>query len=122
MFVRNAWYVAAWADEIGERPFARRILNEPIVLFRDASGTVAAIEDRCCHRGTPLAFGRVVAEGLECGYHGLIFDAAGKCVLVPGGHLVPPRRARAQLSDRREKSVRMDLDGRSGARRLLNCI
>ena len=90
MFLRNAWYVAAWTDELGERPFARRILDEAIVLFRDASGAVAALEDRCCHRGTPLAFGRVVTQGLECGYHGLIFDGAGKCVLVPGGHLVPP--------------------------------
>ena len=90
MFIRNAWYVAAWADEIGDRPLARRILSQPIVLFKNSSGSVAALEDRCCHRGTPLAFGRVVAEGIECGYHGLVFDQTGKCVSVPGGHLVPP--------------------------------
>jgi phenylpropionate dioxygenase-like ring-hydroxylating dioxygenase large terminal subunit len=34
--------------------------------------------------------GEVVARGIQCGYHGLIFDAAGKCVLVPGDHKVPP--------------------------------
>src|ERR1700720_3956488 len=34
MFIRNAWYVAAWADEIAETPLARRICNEPVVLFR----------------------------------------------------------------------------------------
>ena len=90
MFVRNAWYVAAWSDELRERPLARRILDEAIVLFRDSAGTVAALEDRCCHRGTPLALGRIVNQGLECGYHGLIFDGGGKCVAVPGGHLVPP--------------------------------
>ena len=33
MFIRNAWYVAAWADEIGETPLARRICNEPVVLL-----------------------------------------------------------------------------------------
>ena len=32
MFVRNAWYVAAWADEIGERPLARRILKQVRLL------------------------------------------------------------------------------------------
>ena len=35
--------MAAWAGALGNRPFARRFLNEPIVLFRDASGTVAAL-------------------------------------------------------------------------------
>jgi len=41
MFVRNAWYIAAWSDEVAKSPLARRILGEPVVLFRDASGTVA---------------------------------------------------------------------------------
>ena len=37
-FINNAWYVAAWAEEVAERPLARRIFDEPIVLFRDADG------------------------------------------------------------------------------------
>ncbi len=90
MFIRNAWYIAAWSDDIRQTPFARRILDEPIVLFRDSSGAIAALEDRCCHRGTPLALGEVVPAGLQCGYHGLVFDRGGKCVLVPGGHTIPP--------------------------------
>ena len=90
MFVRNAWYIAAWSDEVATRPLARRILGEPIVLFRDASGAVAALQDRCCHRGAPLSLGEVVPRGIQCGYHGLTFDATGKCVLVPGDHRVPP--------------------------------
>lgn len=90
MFVRNAWYIAAWSDEVAKSPLARRILGEPVVLFRDASGTVAALQDRCCHRGAPLSRGEVVERGIQCGYHGLVFDTAGKCVLVPGDHKVPP--------------------------------
>jgi hypothetical protein len=27
MFVRNAWYIAAWADELGQKPLARRNLR-----------------------------------------------------------------------------------------------
>ena len=84
MFIRNAWYVAAWADEIGETPLARRICNEPVVLFRDQQDRVAALLDMCCHRGAPLHMGKVVEEGLQCGYHGLIFDRSGTCVRVPG--------------------------------------
>ena len=55
MFIKNAWYIAAWAHEVKDKPFARTICNEAIVMYRDAqSGKVGALEDRCCHRGTPL--------------------------------------------------------------------
>ena len=96
MFVRNAWYVAAWADEIGEAPLARRILNEPVVLYRDRQGRAAALLDMCCHRGAPLHLGKVVEQGLECGYHGLIFDRSGACVRVPGqDHILERSRVRS---------------------------
>ena len=89
MFARNAWYVAAWADELADKPLARRICDDPIVLFRDHTGRAAALIDRCCHRSAPLSLGRVVEQGIECGYHGLIIDSAGKCVKVPGQRLIP---------------------------------
>lgn len=41
-YVRNAWYVAAWTHEIhSDRPKGLRILNEPIVLWRNAAGELA---------------------------------------------------------------------------------
>jgi len=89
MFIHNDWNIAAWGYEIKGRPFARTILNAPVVLYRDRTGKVVALEDRCCHRGTPLAHGTVVAEGLQCGYHGLVFDALGACVRVPGQDRIP---------------------------------
>ncbi|HUK60234.1 MAG TPA: Rieske 2Fe-2S domain-containing protein, partial [Stellaceae bacterium] len=89
MFLRNAWYIAAWADELKTAPLARRICNEPLVLFRGRDGAVAALDDRCCHRAAPLSRGTLVEEGIQCGYHGLIIDGAGQCVRVPGQKLVP---------------------------------
>lgn len=89
-FLRNAWYAAAWDHEITAAPLARTILNEPVVLYRDTQGHVAALEDRCCHRHLPLSKGRVIGDALECGYHGLHFDATGACVKVPGQSRVPP--------------------------------
>jgi vanillate O-demethylase monooxygenase subunit len=87
----NAWYHAAWVHEIkGEKPLARTLLNEDVVLFRDANGEAHALEDRCCHRATPLRLGDVVTEGLQCGYHGMIFNGAGKCVKIPGQEKIPP--------------------------------
>lgn len=89
-FLRNAWYAAAWDHEVGEQPLGRTILGEPVVMFRDAAGKVAALEDRCCHRGLPLSCGRVSGDEIECGYHGLTFDRTGACVRVPGQGRVPP--------------------------------
>jgi phenylpropionate dioxygenase-like ring-hydroxylating dioxygenase large terminal subunit len=91
MLIRNAWYVAAWADEVSQQPLARRICNDPVVLFRDAEGHAAALLDMCCHRGAPLHLGRVESEGIVCGYHGLTFDRSGRCVRVPGQDHVPDR-------------------------------
>ena len=93
MFVRNSWYVAAFSSEIGRAPFARTILGEPVVLYRRGDGSVAALQDRCCHRALPLSMGRVEGDALRCGYHGLLFDAAGTCIEVPGQTHVPPGAA-----------------------------
>jgi phenylpropionate dioxygenase-like ring-hydroxylating dioxygenase large terminal subunit len=90
MFLRNGWYAAAWSEELGTAPVARTILGEAVVLFRGASGTPAALADRCCHRAAPLSRGEVVGETLRCGYHGLRFDAAGACVEVPIQPAIPP--------------------------------
>jgi phenylpropionate dioxygenase-like ring-hydroxylating dioxygenase large terminal subunit len=89
MLLRNAWYIGAWADELGDKPLARRICGEPVVLFRDGSGRAAALVDRCCHRAAPLHLGSLVEAGIQCGYHGLIFDATGRCVAIPGQKLIP---------------------------------
>jgi phenylpropionate dioxygenase-like ring-hydroxylating dioxygenase large terminal subunit len=91
MFLRNAWYVAAWDREVtAERPFARVLLNEPVVLYRNRAGKVVALEDRCCHRHFPLHEGTILGDLIECGYHGFTYDATGKCVRVPGQDVVPP--------------------------------
>lgn len=86
----NLWYMGAWGSEVTEQPMARRILATPVVFFRGESGQVAALQDRCCHRAAPLSLGRVKGDTLQCGYHGLCFDRAGKCVRVPGQDLIPP--------------------------------
>ncbi len=93
MFLRNSWYVAARREEITDRPLARTIMNEPVVLFRNGKGAVCALEDRCCHRGAPLSLGEITAEGLRCGYHGMEFNGQGLCIQIPGHHGKIPDRA-----------------------------
>lgn len=95
MFVKNCWYVIAWDHEIASEQangclFTRTVLGEPIVVYRTATGLVA-LADRCCHRGAPLSKGRVEADNLRCGYHGLLFDPQGQCIEVPGMEAAPPK-------------------------------
>jgi len=100
----NAWYLAAWTSEIGDRPLARTLLNEKIVLFRGTDGRIAALEDRCCHRAAPLSMGTVAPDGLQCGYHGMVFAGDGRCVSIPGQETIPPQaRVRSYpIAERKE--------------------
>jgi phenylpropionate dioxygenase-like ring-hydroxylating dioxygenase large terminal subunit len=89
-YLRNAWYVAAWGQDLETaKPAAITILNEPIVLYRTEANRLVALADRCVHRLAPLSLGRCEGERLRCMYHGLLFDADGRVVEIPGQDLVP---------------------------------
>ena len=103
MFLRDCWYVAAWSHDVGSQPLGVRVLGEPIVLFRGADGTLAALEDRCAHRWAPLSLGRVEDGQLRCMYHGLKYDTAGRCTHVPG-----PDAAASDIKVRRYPSQERD--------------
>jgi phenylpropionate dioxygenase-like ring-hydroxylating dioxygenase large terminal subunit len=89
MYVRNAWYVAAWDHEVTRTMRRRILLDEPVVLFRTEDGKAVALEDRCCHRQAPLSMGKLAGNVVTCPYHGLQFDTSGKCIKVPTQDLVP---------------------------------
>ena len=43
MFLKNCWYVAAWAHElIDGRMLPRTLLEEPVLLFKSEGGKVVA--------------------------------------------------------------------------------
>lgn len=92
------WWAMALSEAVNDQtPLAVAFAGEELVLFRNAAGQVFALEDRCPHRRVPLALGRVVESGLQCGYHGWTFDgASGSCTKIPNLHAderVPPRYA-----------------------------
>jgi len=89
MLLKDHWYVAAWGHEVTRGLLARRLLGEPVVLYRSTAGDPVALEDRCLHRRAPLSLGRLVGDEVECGYHGLRFAPSGECTLVPGQDRVP---------------------------------
>jgi vanillate O-demethylase monooxygenase subunit len=94
-YLRNAWYAAAWASELGPAAqFARTLLNEPVLLFRKENGEPAAIGNRCPHRFAPLDMGKRTGDRFACPYHGLVFDQTGACVFSPHGDGRIPAKAK----------------------------
>jgi phenylpropionate dioxygenase-like ring-hydroxylating dioxygenase large terminal subunit len=94
-WLRNAWYVAAWSDDLGAgQLLGRTILKEPVVFYRKSNGEVAALADVCPHRFAPLHMGKLVpGDAVRCPYHGLEFDATGACMRNPHGARNIPARA-----------------------------
>lgn len=89
MFLNNAWYVAAWDHEITRDLKQIVVLGRKICLFRTEAGEIIGLEDACPHRKLPLSSGRLKGDTVECGYHGLTFDCAGRCVWAPGQGRIP---------------------------------
>jgi phenylpropionate dioxygenase-like ring-hydroxylating dioxygenase large terminal subunit len=81
--VRDCWYVAARSGEVTRELLARTLLDTRVVLYRKLDGTPVAMQDRCIHRSFPLSKGRLDGDKLVCGYHGMEYDASGRCTLVP---------------------------------------
>jgi phenylpropionate dioxygenase-like ring-hydroxylating dioxygenase large terminal subunit len=91
-FLRNVWYPLAWSEEVGNSPFARTLLEEPVLAYRNQAGRVIALSDTCPHRFAPLHRGKLIEDCIECPYHGLRFDSSGTCVRNPHGQgKIPPR-------------------------------
>ncbi|MDF3872851.1 aromatic ring-hydroxylating dioxygenase subunit alpha [Pseudomonas putida] len=83
-FLKQAWYVAAWADEVGrEKLLERTIIEQSICLYRREDGTPVAIGNVCAHRCAPLSMGRLVGDAVQCPYHGLQFGPSGACTHNP---------------------------------------
>jgi len=82
--IHNQWYVILDSKEVGrKKPLKVTRLNETMAIWRDETGKVNCISDRCCHRGASLSCGKVVDGKIECPFHGFLFDGDGKVKLIP---------------------------------------
>ena len=90
MYVKNAWYVAAWSSELVHSLRHLTIMDRPVLLYRTQAGEAVAMEDRCCHRRVPLHRGTLVGDNVQCGYHGFTFNCHGTCVSIPNQEQIPP--------------------------------
>lgn len=90
-FPRNAWYAAAWDHEVTRKPLARTIAGRPLALYRAEDGRAVALADACWHRLAPLSMGAVVGnDEIQCPYHGIRYNSAGRCVSMPAQETINP--------------------------------
>src|SRR5258705_491714 len=58
-------------------------LNRDIVIWRDKSGKLNAVEDFCPHRGARLSLGHVCDGDIACEYHGVQVNGQGVVTATP---------------------------------------
>src|SRR5271163_1777376 len=86
-----AWYpIAASSAVVRRRPIGVKRFGESLVLWRADDGRAVCMPDRCTHRSAALSLGKIRDGCLECPYHGLRFDASGRCVLIPANGIGAP--------------------------------
>ena len=82
--IYNQWYVILESKELKKgKPLKVKRLNENLALWRDETGNVCCIVDRCCHRGASLGCGQIIDSQLECPFHGFLYDKKGRVTLIP---------------------------------------
>ena len=103
MTERTLWHPVAQSSEVVDAPLSVQLLNEAVVLWRNADGLAQAFVDRCPHRGARLSMGRVENGHLECPYHGWQFSSGGQCIKVPAvPDFTPPASQRVKAFEVQE--------------------
>lgn len=90
-FPLNAWYAAAWDVEVARSLLPKTVCGRPMVFYRTTAGRPVALANACWHRLVPLSMGRLRGDDeVQCGYHGICFDADGRATYMPAQDTINP--------------------------------
>jgi len=82
--IRNQWYAILPSKALKkEGIIGVKRLNLELALFRNNQGDACCVVDQCTHRGAALSKGKVIGDCVQCPFHGIEFDKAGKCTFIP---------------------------------------
>ncbi len=89
IFARTWQWIGDVADvaepaSLSPREMLPGLLDEPLLLARDATGELRCLSNVCTHRGNVLVNAPCRAEQIRCGYHSRRFDLAGRMTFMPG--------------------------------------
>ena len=83
-YLRRYWHPIFITAELGDKPTLIKRLGEELVLFKDKSGQYGLVHKRCPHRRASLEYGSCAGRGIQCCYHGWVFDVDGTVLDIPG--------------------------------------
>jgi phenylpropionate dioxygenase-like ring-hydroxylating dioxygenase large terminal subunit len=81
--IPNQWYVVLDSVQVKARPVGVTRMGENLVFWRDDTGRVNCLRDKCVHRGVQLSKGKVIEGHLQCPFHGFEYDASGRVTRIP---------------------------------------
>ncbi len=82
--IKNQWYAVLESREINNnKPKGTVRLGLKLVFWRDKTGSLHCIVDRCAHRGAEIHRGDIEENDVRCPFHGLTYDGNGKCTRIP---------------------------------------
>ena len=88
--IRTQWYVVLASNQVKHKPIGVTRLGEKLVFWRDDSGKVVCLRDRCAHRGVQLSKGALLGGHLQCPFHGFEYDGSGRVVKIPANGAKAP--------------------------------
>jgi phenylpropionate dioxygenase-like ring-hydroxylating dioxygenase large terminal subunit len=84
IFMRD-WICVARVEEV-DKPgdyMTRRIIDEPVIIARNATGKINAFANVCRHRGAEVATGTGNVKEFSCPYHAWLYDLDGQLIGAP---------------------------------------
>ncbi len=79
----NYWFAVEYSKKVAPGQVIEVIWwKTSIAVFREESGGLGALENRCAHRQLPLSCGRVEGQRLVCQYHGWKYEGSGRCAEI----------------------------------------
>jgi phenylpropionate dioxygenase-like ring-hydroxylating dioxygenase large terminal subunit len=81
----TGWFQVGWSADIGTGDVVpMRYFGEDLVAYRGLDGVLRVHDAHCQHLGANLAYGGcVVAEGIQCPFHGWVWGPDGRNVHIP---------------------------------------
>ena len=82
---RRCWEPVGNAADVSQPGsfFTAEVAGAPIVVTRDAAGTLRGFYNVCRHRAGPVAVGKGSRKSLTCRYHGWTYSLEGRLVTTP---------------------------------------
>lgn len=81
----TGWFQVAWSTDIKSGDVTPlKYFGEDLVIFRGQDGHAHVLDAHCQHLGANLAYGGcVVEDGIQCPFHGWVWNGDGRNVRIP---------------------------------------